>query len=437
MRSGDERPRNRQRTSLGSYRRIFLRSRRLSHRARAQSNPATVQAGSLVSASARPVRDLYFTPYAQPAAAEAPCSFVTAVARERHPDPPPATASITGGATDFLDIVPHASVMPSSSPAPIADILSPVAGDMREVDAVIRDRLGSDVPLIRTVADYIIGAGGKRLRPALLLLVARALGRPSTTAQLVAAVVEFIHTATLLHDDVVDESELRRGRPTANSSFGNAASVLVGDFLYSRAFQMMVDAGRMPVQRVLADATNRIAEGEVMQLLNMHDPTVDEDRYLRVVRRKTATLFEAAGRLGAIVADADPAVEDACAAYGLALGTAFQIVDDVLDYSGRVEEIGKRVGDDLREGKVTLPLIHALGHADEADRAIVRAAIQTGGGDFERIAGIVRSCGSLDYALARAEQESALASAAVGRLPPSASQRSLLDLLSFALRRDR
>ncbi len=237
----------------------------------------------------------------------------------------------------------------------LRDLLAPIAEDMLAVDAVIRDRLSSDVVLINTIADYIIGAGGKRLRPAVLLLVARALGYRGTAHVLLAAVIEFIHTATLLHDDVVDESDLRRGRSTANAMFGNAASVLVGDFLYSRSFQMMVDAGSMRVMRILADATNRIAEGEVLQLLNIHDPSVNEERYFSVVERKTATLVRGgspycrgAGRVPM------PANEERCAHYGACLGRAFQIADDMLDYSGHTEDIGKRLGDDLREGKVTL-----------------------------------------------------------------------------------
>lgn len=328
---------------------------------------------------------------------------------------------------------------PASPPAAHdpAQILAPVAADMQAVDAVIRARLDSDVVLIRTIAEYIVGAGGKRLRPALLLLVARALGYRGGHHHLLAAVIEFIHTATLLHDDVVDESDLRRGRPTANAEFGNAASVLVGDFLYSRAFQMMVEADNMRVLRILADATNRIAEGEVLQLLNVHDASVDEARYMAVVERKTATLFEAAARIGATIAGADAAVEAQCGRYGAALGTAFQIVDDVLDYSGQSEDIGKRLGDDLREGKVTLPLIHALAHAPAADRATIEAAIAAGNGDFARIAAIVRAAGSIDYAQRRAQTLSDTARAAVLTLPDSVFRASLLDLNSFALQRDR
>ncbi len=308
---------------------------------------------------------------------------------------------------------------------------------MRAVDAVIRDRLRSDIALIGSIGEYIIGGGGKRLRPAVLLLVARAQGYRGSAHTQLAAVIEFIHTATLLHDDVVDESDLRRGRPTSNSKFGNAASVLVGDFLYSRSFQMMVDVGSMRVMRILADATNRIAEGEVLQLMNVHDPSVDETRYLMVVERKTATLFEAAARIGAVLAGADAATESACARYGASLGTAFQIIDDVLDYSGNAEDIGKRLGDDLREGKTTLPLIHALRSSTPAQRALVERAIRDGGADFAEIARIVADNGSLEYARRRAQQESILALEAAEALADSDFKRSLLELNAFAIRRDR
>jgi octaprenyl-diphosphate synthase len=308
---------------------------------------------------------------------------------------------------------------------------------MAAVDAVIRRRLDSDVVLIRTIAEYIIGAGGKRLRPAVLLLMARALGYQGSAHQVLAAVVEFIHTATLLHDDVVDESDLRRGRPTSNAAFGNAASVLVGDFLYSRSFQMMVEVGSMRVMQILADATNRIAEGEVMQLMNVHDPSITESRYMQVVDRKTATLFQAAAQIGAVLAGAAPEVEARCAEYGARLGKAFQIIDDVLDYSGHVDQLGKQLGDDLREGKATLPLIHALGQSSGAQRDTVERAIRDGGGDFAAIAYIVNDHGSLQYARRCAEQEAALAHKAVATLPPSAFTKTLLDLPAFAVRRDR
>jgi len=332
--------------------------------------------------------------------------------------------------------VPESIPSPAAAPA-LTHILAPIALDLRAVDAIVRERLGTEVALIGTVAEYIIGAGGKRLRPAVVLLIARGLGYEGTNHALLAAVIEFIHTATLLHDDVVDESDLRRGRATANAAFGNAASVLVGDFLYSRAFQMMVDAGNLRVLQILADATNRIAEGEVMQLLNIHDPTVDEARYFRVVERKTATLFEAAARIGAVLAGADEAIQDSCARYGAALGTAFQVIDDVLDFDGNPQDIGKRLGDDLREGKATLPLIHALETAAPAERAVVEQAIRTGSGDFAAVATIIHANGSIAYARRRAGREVMSAQAAAARLPASPYRDSLLELMTFAIHRDR
>jgi octaprenyl-diphosphate synthase len=331
--------------------------------------------------------------------------------------------------------VPDLATEPYAGTAATLQLLDPIAPDMAEVDAVIRRRLDSDVVLIRTIADYIIGAGGKRLRPAVLLLVGRALGRVESTHHALAATIEFIHTATLLHDDVVDGSELRRGRPTSNAAFGNPASVLVGDFLYSRAFQMMVDAGSMRVMRILADATNRIAEGEVLQLLNVHDPSVSEHRYMQVVERKTATLFEAAARIGAVLTGADAETEERCACYGGSLGRAFQIIDDVLDYSGSVDELGKQLGDDLREGKATLPLIHALASSAGSERKLIEDAVRDGGGDFAAIATIVRAVGSLQYARDRAEAEARRALDAIADLAVSPFKRSLADLVSFSLRR--
>jgi octaprenyl-diphosphate synthase len=333
--------------------------------------------------------------------------------------------------------IASATRAPDRSTQDLTQLLAPIAADLQAVDQTVRERLHSEVALIGTIADYIVGAGGKRLRPALLLLVARALGYRGSSHIVLAAVIEFIHTATLLHDDVVDESDLRRGRPTSNAAFGNASSVLVGDFLYSRAFQMMVDADSMRVMRILSDATNRIAEGEVLQLMNIHDPTIDEARYLRVVECKTATLFEAAARIGAVLCSAEPALEQACARYGAALGTAFQIIDDVLDYDGDPHEIGKRVGDDLREGKATLPVIHALRQANPGQRAQVEQAIREGRGDFDEIARIVHVHGSIEYARRRAQAESAAATEAARSLPSSVFRDRLLDLVSFAMRRDR
>ena len=313
-----------------------------------------------------------------------------------------------------------------------------LAADLGEVDRVIRSRLASEVVLINTVAEYIIAAGGKRMRPALLLLVARALGDTSGHRHLLAAVVEFIHTATLLHDDVVDESSLRRGRQTANAAFGNAASVLVGDFLYSRAFQMMVEADDMRVMRVLSDATNVIAEGEVLQLINCNDPDVDEERYLTVIRYKTAKLFEASAQLGAILAGAPAAIETGAAEYGRRLGTAFQLIDDVLDYSGVTSDIGKNVGDDLREGKPTLPLIHVMATGTAAERDLVREAITDGRTEhFEAIMAAIARTGALDYARARARDEAQAASAAIDCLPASEFKQALLYFSAYSIQRDR
>ncbi|MEF9995114.1 MAG: polyprenyl synthetase family protein [Burkholderiaceae bacterium] len=334
----------------------------------------------------------------------------------------------------------QASTQSPIAPAAAGDlraVLAPIADDMRAVDTLIRDRLSSDVALINTIADYIIAAGGKRLRPAIVLMVARALGYQGSNHVLLAAVIEFIHTATLLHDDVVDESDLRRGRSTANAMFGNAASVLVGDFLYSRSFQMMVETDNMRVMRILADATNRISEGEVLQLLNIHDPSVDEARYFSVIERKTATLFEAGARIAAVAAGADRTVEDACGQYGASLGRAFQIVDDILDYSGKTEDIGKQLGDDLREGKVTLPVIHALRAVSAQDREFIATAIREGDGDFDRITRIVVNSGALEYSRELAQREVETGINAAKTLPDSAHRNSLIHLLSFAIDRDR
>jgi octaprenyl-diphosphate synthase len=314
--------------------------------------------------------------------------------------------------------------------------LAPVAASLQRVDEVIRARLDSDVVLVRQVADYIIAGGGKRLRPALLLMAADASGYRGDAKFELAAVVEFIHTATLLHDDVVDESRLRRGRGTANATFGNAAAVLVGDFLYSRAFQMMVGVSSMRVMSVLADATNTIAEGEVLQLINCHDAGVDEKRYLEVVRRKTAKLFEAAARLGGVLGGVPPEVEQALAAYGMHLGTAFQLIDDVLDYSGDAATIGKSLGDDLAEGKPTLPLIRAMAHGTADESAIVRRAIVEGGRDhFAPVLEAIRRSGALDYTRAAAKSEAEAAQLALRPLAASAARESLLELAAFSVTR--
>jgi len=316
-------------------------------------------------------------------------------------------------------------------------LLQPVLKeDLQAVDRVLREALASDVALIRQVAEYIIASGGKRLRPALLLLTANACGYRGSHHHTLAAVVEMIHTATLLHDDVVDESTLRRGHATANASFGNAASVLVGDFLYSRAFQLMVTVDRMQVLRILSDATNVIAEGEVLQLMNSGDADVDEHRYLDVIRRKTAKLFEASTRLGAVLGGAGPDLEDALARYGMHLGTAFQLIDDVLDYTGDRSEIGKNLGDDLAEGKPTLPLIRALQVGTPDEMALIRAALTAGGlADFEPVLATLQRTGALAYAHDCADAEARQAAACIDLLPPSPYRQTLLELSAFAVTR--
>lgn len=311
-----------------------------------------------------------------------------------------------------------------------------IDADMAAVDRVIRTRLNSEVALIRQVAEYIIGSGGKRLRPALLILSAGAFGYRGTHHHELAAVIEFIHTATLLHDDVVDESALRRGRPTANSLFGNAASVLVGDFVYSRSFQMMVGMDNMRVLHVLADATNVIAEGEVLQLMNCNDPDIDEEGYLQVIRYKTAKLFEAATRLGAILGGASIEAENALATYGMHLGTAFQLIDDVLDYSGDQATTGKNVGDDLAEGKATLPLIYAMGHGTKDQAELIQHAIREGRlADLSAVLTAIRETGAIEYARRQAGTEARTACAALDLLAASQYRDYLLQLADFAVNR--
>lgn len=318
-------------------------------------------------------------------------------------------------------------------PTPIQRVQNLAREDLDAVNSCIRHWLKSDVELIREIAEYLIGAGGKRLRPLLVLLVSRALGYPGRDHVVLAAIVEFIHTATLLHDDVVDESDLRRGRRTANALWGNASSVLVGDFLYSRSFQMMVSLGDPAVQAILADTTNRIAEGEVLQLLARRDADVSENRYLQVIERKTAVLFEAAARLGALVAGGD---QTRLARFGSCLGFAFQIADDVLDYSGDVAEIGKNLGDDLAEGKPTLPLIIAQQRADADDAALIRSAIQDGNRDLlPRITQIIRATDALDASVEVATGYAAQAREALAGLPPSDHLEALLTLTRFAVER--
>ncbi|MBI2380832.1 MAG: octaprenyl diphosphate synthase [Gammaproteobacteria bacterium] len=318
----------------------------------------------------------------------------------------------------------------------ITAIRAPVADDMNAVDALILERLKSDVALVNQLGYYIINAGGKRLRPLLVLLVARALGYEGAHHQTLAAVVEFIHTATLLHDDVVDASTLRRGRETANALFGNEASVLVGDYLYSRAFQMMTGVGLMRVMEILSDATNVIAEGEVMQLMNCHDPDTTEERYLEVIRCKTAKLFEAAAELGAVLAGAGVEQVQAMVAYGLHMGNAFQLVDDALDYSSSAADLGKNIGDDLAEGKPTLPLIHAQAHGTAEEKAAIRAAIAHGGLDnMEMIQKAIASTGAIAYTARLADEEARKAIAALQALPDSPYRKSLEDLANFAVSR--
>ncbi|MDY3331345.1 MAG: octaprenyl diphosphate synthase [Pelistega sp.] len=319
----------------------------------------------------------------------------------------------------------------------VQEIISPIAADMQEVDAVIRSRLNSEVVMIRTIGEYIISAGGKRMRPAMVLMVANALGYKGNLHHILAAVIEFIHTSTLLHDDVVDESDMRRGRETANAVFGNAASVLVGDYLYSRSFEMMVEVDSMRVMQILSQATTVIAEGEVLQLLNVHDPDVTVERYLQVVRYKTAKLFEAATQVAAVIAGASPEVEEAAAAYGRHVGTAFQLIDDVLDYSGSAESLGKNVGDDLREGKPTLPLIRVMEVGTPEQQALIRQAIETGEADFEAVAAAIRATDALEYTRQMAIKEAEIAQQALALIPDSEYKNSLSLFARFSVERDR
>jgi octaprenyl-diphosphate synthase len=318
----------------------------------------------------------------------------------------------------------------------LENIRALVEDDLRRVDQVIVDRLASDVVLVNQVSQYIVGAGGKRLRPLSVLLAARACGYDGERHVEAAAIIEFIHTATLLHDDVVDGSDLRRGRDTANHVFGNQASVLVGDYLYSRSFQMMVALDDLRIQGVMADATNTIAMGEVLQLMNAHDPDTTEARYFDVIYRKTAKLFEAGAQMAAILAKAPPAVEHAIATYGRHLGTAFQLVDDALDYRANREELGKNLGDDLAEGKPTLPLIYALSHSSVEDTARMRVAIEAGGlEELEAITSTIESSGGLEYTARLAQRERDLAIEALADLPDSAYTQALRALADFAVSR--
>jgi octaprenyl-diphosphate synthase len=316
------------------------------------------------------------------------------------------------------------------------DIMALGRDDMHAVDALIRESLRSDVELVSQVSEYIVMSGGKRLRPMIVLLAARALGYEGKQHVRAAAIIEFIHTATLLHDDVVDSSDRRRGQDSANTVFGNQASVLVGDFLYSRAFQMMVDIDSMRVMQILADATNTIAAGEVMQLMNVHDPDTTEEAYRQVIYRKTARLFEAGAQIAAVLAGRSEPEERAMIRYGQELGTAFQLVDDALDFNASAEELGKNIGDDLAEGKATLPLIHAMREGSEADRALIREAILEGGLDqLEKITAIIESTGALQYTAARAQEAADKAIAALSDIPDSDYKQALIAIADFSVQR--
>jgi len=311
-----------------------------------------------------------------------------------------------------------------------------VAHDLHEVDRVIRDRLTSDVALVNQVAEYIIGSGGKRLRPLVVIVAARACGSADQRRTQAAAIIEFIHTATLLHDDVVDDSKLRRGHDTANAVWGNEASVLVGDYVYSRSFEMMVSLGSMRIMDVMATATNRIAEGEVLQLMNAHDPDTTEERYFEVIHRKTAQLFEAGTQVAAILTGSSPHIEEAMTRYGRHLGTAFQLVDDALDYRADRDALGKNLGDDLAEGKPTLPLIYALKHGSDTQRSVIRKGIKNGSlEDLPQITAAIESTGGLAYTARLARQEASLAIEALAVLPDSAYKQALRELADFSVDR--
>jgi octaprenyl-diphosphate synthase len=318
----------------------------------------------------------------------------------------------------------------------LEEIRALVTADLQRVDQTIVKRLASDIVLVNQVSQYIIGGGGKRLRPLSVVLAARACGHAGEKHVPAAAIIEFIHTATLLHDDVVDGSDMRRGRNTANHVFGNEASVLVGDYLYSRAFQMMVELGDLRIQEVMANATNTIAEGEVLQLMNAHDPATTEQRYLEVIYRKTAKLFEAGAQMAAILSGSPREIEQAMIEYGRHLGTAFQLVDDALDYNSTANELGKNLGDDLAEGKPTLPLIHALANSSAEDAALLRTAIENGGiGELDRITQLIAAAGGLEYTSRMARREKDLAVSALHRLPASAYRDALEALAEFAVAR--
>lgn len=315
--------------------------------------------------------------------------------------------------------------------------LMPIASEMGQVETIIAEQMKSAVGRVEEIGKYITGAGGKRMRPALLCLMARAMGAKSEDAAFLGAVIEILHTATLMHDDVVDEGMQRRGRPTANAKWGNGQAVLVGDFLYTRSFQMMVRFGNLKVMQALSDAANRLSEGEVLQMANAHDPDVDEPRYFAVIERKTACLFEAAAHMASAIANASPVWEKACSDYALHLGNAFQIADDILDYQGVASDIGKNLGADLREGKVTLPVIYTMQTASDEDRAAICAAIRAGHGDFEAISRIIIASGAIDKCRERAMQEARAAQQAISQLPSGQFVQSLVNFALFAVSRDR
>lgn len=307
---------------------------------------------------------------------------------------------------------------------------------MSRVNQVIETHLSSDVVLINQLSQHIIHSGGKRLRPMLVMLSARACGYEGENDALLAAIIEFIHTATLLHDDVVDDSEMRRGQETASSIWGNEAAVLVGDYLYSRAFQLMVLADSLPIMNLMADTTNIIAQGEVMQLLNINEPDTTEEKYFEVIYNKTACLFEAASKIGALISDSDTGIQQSLGEYGKHLGIAFQLIDDALDYEADSGQLGKNVGDDLAEGKPTLPLIYAMKHGDETQTRMIRVAIEQGGLDqIEEITQVIKDSGALDYTHNKAIKHAESAKAALQGLPPSEAKRALIFLADYAVER--
>lgn len=319
----------------------------------------------------------------------------------------------------------------------VARIIAPIAEDLAAVDREVINDLQSDIPLIKRISDYIVSAGGKRMRPIVLMLIARALGYQGKEHIFLATMIEYVHTASLLHDDVVDESDLRRGKPTASFKWGNAAAILTGDFMYSRAFQLMVRTKNLRICEIVAGAVNRVSEGEVIQLLNIHDTTVDEKRYFDVIERKTGVLFEAAARMASVVAGTSQEVEDKMAEYALCLGRAFQIIDDVLDYAGSKDNIGKNLGTDLREGKMTMPLIFALRHCSAEDAQVIRSAVSSNDPDLEAVTRIILASGAIEACIESAKKEVAKGIETLNCLPSSAFKNSLIELLSLTVERDR